>query len=200
MLLVSCVAGAAVPDAGAIDASSVASDADASSRDAVSFDSGCDVGVVPGALPALGGRFVVLEPDAGSPIPAQAGGRPIAVWRVEDVTAFAGASTSYDLAASSITGTGWVVVASSEVRLALDLDLALASPGRTTHVVESHALRGPYAWSGVTVHVTPTCAMPAVASLDVDFTSGDSSGTLVLDVNSAVGPLTLLLRCQRTST
>jgi len=68
------------------------------------------------------------------------------------------------------------------------------------HVVESHALRGRYAWSGVTVHVTPTCAMPSIASLDIDFTSGDSSGSLLLGVNSAVGPLTLLLRCERTST
>ncbi len=155
-------------------------------EDATSIDAAACTLSPPDALPALGGDVVVLDPDAGFQIPAQAGGSPIGVWRVEHVTIYT--RGALDPNASVVSGTAWVIVTSTEVELAIDLQIGTAQ--------ETLTLRGSYVLSDATLHVTPRCSMPATAEFDLDFTSGDSSGTLL----ATIGELTLLFRCARTST
>ena len=164
--------------------------------DAVARDAATCALSPPDALPALGGDVVVLDPDAGFQIPAQDGGSPIGVWRVEHVTIFAPPG-DFDASASRIGGTAWVIVTASEVQISLALDVAIVSSAGTTTHHDVLALRGSYSRSDPTLHVVPRCAMPA---LDLDFTSGDTSGTLVLTTTGSLGTETLLLRCARTST
>lgn len=150
----------------------------------------------PDAVPALGGDVVVLDPDAGFQIPSQAGGNPVGVWRVEHVAIYAQPG-DFDASASRVSGTAWVIVTANEVQISLALDVAIASSTGTTTHHDVLAGRGSYAHDGPTLHVTPRCAMPAI---DVDFTSGDTSGTLVLTTTGSLGTETLLMRCARTST
>ena len=155
-------------------------------------------GSAPDPLPPLAGQFVLV--DATTRIPSQAGGSAIGVWRGELVTIYA--ATPYDTSASRLSGTAWVVVSRNDVRAAIDLDVAIVTSAGTTSSHEVIEVRGAYLRDGVTLHVTPGCASPELhTTFDIDFTSGDSSGTLRLQVTTtALGAVTMVIRCEHTST
>lgn len=165
----------------------------------------CDVSPVPSDLVPLTGGFVVLEPDAGLPIPAQTGGDPTGVWRFDHVTIYTGAESAgmFDETTSTIEGTGWVVVEGDLLRLQLTLDVALMGTAAGTirrHTITS--IRGTFVVDGAALTLTPECIepMPMTGGTSPLFTAEGTTGTIVLTTMGMLGTNQIVLTGARTST
>jgi hypothetical protein len=194
----------------AVDAASPSSDAgtdataahDASA--AVDAPIACDVAPAPPDLVPLSGSFVVLEPDAGLPIPAQTGGDPTGVWRFDQITIYTDPSTAgmFDADASTIDGTGWIVVEGDTLRLELTTDVALMGTAAGTirrHSVTS--IRGTFVVDGASLMLTPECISPVPMGAPPApmFTAEGTTGTLVLTTMGMLGTNQIVLSGTRTS-
>jgi hypothetical protein len=165
----------------------------------------CDVSPAPSDLVPLTGGFVVLEPDAGLPIPAQTGGDPTGVWRFDHITIYTDPSTAgmFDPDASTIDGTGWIVVEGDTIRLELTTDVALMGTAAGTirrHSVTS--IRGTFVVDGASLMLTPDCISPAPMGTPSQpmFTAEGTTGTLVLSTMGMLGTNQIVLSGTRTST
>ncbi len=197
------VIDAAAPRDGGADAAPTADAAPAT-------DGGlsCDVTPAPAGLVPLTGELVPLDADGGMPVPAQSGGDPTGVWRIEHVTIFTGPGTGsmYDPSTSSIAGTAWIVADGTELRMELALDVTLA--GTAAGTIRRHQvtdIRGTYTTNGAMLSLAPECVAPpptmtSATGLDTQFTAGPSRGTLVLTTNGMLGENTIVLTGTRMPT
>ncbi len=203
-LVVAC--GPAAPAVDAAGPSDAGTDAVRTTDTSVHVDANdtCDVSPAPSGLPAMTGAFVILDADAGSPIPMQTGGDPTGVWRMDHVTIYTSPESAgmYDPATSSIGGTAWIVATATGLRLELALDLTLHTNIAGTIVRHQVTdVRGTYTATGDMLSVVPECFAPAPttagATFDTRFTAGATDGTLVLTTSGMLGELTIVLTGSR---
>ena len=205
LLLGACNSAPASSDSGPLDAGASDVGADVGLPDT---GPACDVSPAPDMLPMLVGELTPLVADAGSPIPAQTGGDPTGVWRIDHATFYTAPSTAgmFDPMRSSITGTGWIVVSATELRLELSLEVTIAGTiAGTIHRHQVTDIRGAYATSGNTLDVTVQCVSPPSSMMmsgmfQPQFTSSGATGTLVLVTNGMMGMTTILLHGARSAT
>jgi hypothetical protein len=209
LLLAGCGGSAVAPDAAtAEDASTPRDDAAVSVDASVPVDAppACDVSPAPSGVGTVMGGFVVLDPDAGLPIPPQTGGDPAGVWRFEHITIYTAPETAgmFDADTSTIEGSGWAVVEGDLLRLELTLDVALM--GTVAGTVRRHtvtSIRGTFVVDGSTLTLTPECISPAPTTSggpSPTFTAEGTTGTLVLTTMGMLGTNQIVLTGARTST
>lgn len=166
----------------------------------------CDASPAPSGIPMLEGRIVVLSADAGSPIPVLLGGDPEGVWRFDAVTIYSPSEVEgmIDTDASSIAGSGWVVVQGEQLRMELALDITLVTTvAGTIRRDQLTTLVGTYVVDGTTLDVDVECVDPLPASASSfapGFSVEDDMGTLVLELPGMIGTNILVLTGTRTAT
>ncbi len=163
----------------------------------------CDVAPAPSDLAMLRGGFVVLEADAGLPIPAMTGGDPVGVWRFDTVTIYSGSTSAgmFDPSTSTIEGTAWAVVEGDTIRIQLILDIALmgTAAGTVRRRTET-TIRGSYVVSGSSLNITPACIspMPSGSMVAPSFTAEGTTGSIQLTVQGMLGTNQIVLSGTRT--